>query len=115
LLIAEVLMSFVSACVPMGGFSAASGDYPHFRDQVDWLSVPETGLCMDYIGKYESLERDFQHVCGVLEVQATLGHVGGAQADRADWRSEYSRDSAQFVGELYQRDIEHFDYAFDGD
>lgn len=39
--------------------------YVHFRDQMDWISIPGRGV-MDFIGRFESLEADFQNVCDRL-------------------------------------------------
>lgn len=85
--------------------------YDHFRDQVDWLEDPRTGdLCVDFIGRFEWLERDFEHVMDKLGIDASLPHR--RRGAGKSYQEAYSPEMVDIVRSLYSRDIERFAYRF---
>jgi len=84
--------------------------YIHFRDQFDWLAIPGRGMRMDYIGRFETIERDFAHVCQKVGSTALLPHERKGQAMR--YQDAYDGVGVELVGDLYRRDIAAFGYRF---
>ncbi len=86
--------------------------YDHFRDQKDWLCDPSSGeMMMDFVGRFENLERDYNHVCARLGVTQKLPHYRRGKG--SDYRTHYSDRMIDIVGEVYEADISAFSYGFD--
>lgn len=85
--------------------------YVHFRDQMDWISIPGRGGVMDFIGRFESLEADFQQVCerlGRRDLSLPQLRPGTGQ----DYREAFTSEMVDIVGEIYKRDISALGYDF---
>jgi hypothetical protein len=80
--------------------------------QSDYLIDLDGRIIVDFIGKYEQLQQDFNDVCGRIGIKPkTLPHKRRA-TDRNDYRKYYSDDTAQLVADFFKRDIENFGYTF---
>lgn len=87
--------------------------YIHFRPQVDWISIPgRQGVGMDFVGRFEDMENDFQRVCARIGVSAALPHERKGTGVN-NYREAFDFEGRQLVAELYRRDIEAFGYTFD--
>lgn len=81
--------------------------------QVDYVTDRHGRLIVDFIGRYERLDRDFADICRRIGVPlATLPHRRQA-VDRADYRRYYDDDTAERVARHFADDIERFGYRFD--
>jgi len=68
---------------------------------------------VDYVGHYESLRQDYQHICEHIGVNAPpLPHERRSDA-RSDYRNYYDDETAELVAEHYADDIYRFGYRFD--
>lgn len=67
---------------------------------------------VDFVGRFETLQSDFQTVCETIGVSAKLPFLN-ASSRRRDWRSYYSDESRALVAELFEQDIERFGYRWD--
>ena len=83
----------------------------HFRPQHHFICDGNGQCVVDFVGHFESLEKDFAHICSHLGLSATLEHHnrGTATSDYAGLFSPAARDR---VAEVYQQDIETFGYHF---
>jgi hypothetical protein len=112
--------------------------YCHIIPQYDFLYDDGGKLLVDFVGRYESLQPDFDKVCARLGIPPTpLPRVDRSlddawpgtlrelrkQVRRAIWSRErehtfphyteyYDDESREFVGRLYRKDVEAFNYAF---
>ena len=86
-----------------------SGIANHLRLQQEFIQ--SDGLQMDFIGRFENLAADFNQVCRILGIAATLPHYNYS----AHWPypEYYDEESQALVAATYQRDIEAFGYAFE--
>lgn len=80
--------------------------------QWEFLLDDNGDLLVDWVGRYESFERDVQSIL------SRLGIVCGAvphelKGDRSHYRTYYDPESVEIVGDRYRRDIERFGYTFD--
>jgi len=81
-----------------------------FMPQVDWIS--ENGLIIvDFVGRFERIHEDFQHVCAIVGRRAQLPHL--KSSGREDYRRLYSDETAAIVARCFARDLETFGYTFD--
>ena len=80
----------------------------------DYLIDLRGALLTDFIGRYERLADDWDHVCKRIGIATpVLPHKRQATDRRSDYRSYYSDDLAALVGEFFRRDVELLGYRFD--
>ena len=69
---------------------------------------------MDFIGRYERLQQDFETACGRIGIPApALPHARAATDRSKDYRSYYTEETAELVAQHFARDIEMLGYRFD--
>lgn len=81
-----------------------------FGDQVQWLEL-DGEVIVDFVGRFESMERDWEVVCDRIGVSVSLPHVNKS-GRRAGYRDVYDAESRDLVGSLCARDVELFGYSF---
>ncbi|SEP14865.1 sulfotransferase family 2 domain-containing protein [Aquisalimonas asiatica] len=81
--------------------------------QHEYLENLRGEVIVDFIGRYENLQTDFNTICERIGITAPeLPHLRRA-ADRRDYRSYYTDELAEMVAHHYQRDLELLGYTFD--
>jgi hypothetical protein len=79
--------------------------------QVAWLLDKNGHQLVDFIGKYETLNADFDRVCQTIGIPAQqIPHENKTQ--HAPYRDYYNAGTRSMVAEFYKKDLETFDYAF---
>lgn len=67
---------------------------------------------VDFIGRYETLQEDFNHICDRIGITSiALPHRRKA-SDRADYRGYYDESTRRLVAERFAQDIERLGYEF---
>ncbi|MCB1890087.1 MAG: sulfotransferase family 2 domain-containing protein [Rhodocyclaceae bacterium] len=103
-----------------------SDAYRHVLPQCDYL-YDDTGRCLvDFVGRFENLQADFDRVCDTVGIPRTLlPHVNASESGEdasasprpagaaAAHAAYYDAETRDLVGRLYQRDIETFGYRFE--
>ncbi len=97
-----------------------------FPDYVDWeiernqrhqhlfVCDERHRVIVDFVGRLESLERDFEQVCRQITVPVRpLEKVGGRKREHQDYRAYYDDGLREKVARHWARDVELFGYAFD--
>lgn len=80
--------------------------------QTDYLVDLHGNVIIDYIGHYENLQNDFDHVCGEIGIKPfSLPHKRKA-TNRTDYRQYYDDSTAQLVADHFRRDIDILKYSF---
>jgi hypothetical protein len=82
-----------------------------FMPQIDWVADETGTLLVKFIGRFESLEKDFLTVCKQIGVSAVLPHL--KQSDRTSYHDYYDPETRDIVGRWFARDIERFGYRFE--
>ena len=82
-----------------------------FMPQLDWLSDASGGLLVDFVGRFERLQADFDAICARLGIEAPLPHE--RSSGKGDYRSFYDDATAEIVADCFARDIERFRYGFE--
>lgn len=82
-----------------------------FQPQVEWLKDNQGQISIDYIGKFESLNKDFDEIRKVIGIDAQLPHLNASS--RAPYQSYYSDRTREVVSRWFREDIERFGYSFD--
>lgn len=68
---------------------------------------------VDFVGRFENLESDFETIKEKLGINVDLPVLN--KTKRSDYRKYFDNSSKQRVEKLWQRDIELFEYSFDGE
>lgn len=95
-----------------------------FDEYIEWRVIKDRKLqkefvvdengqqIVDFIGRYERLSSDFQRVCKVLGLNATLPHMNASM--RKDYRTYYNERTRRLVQDYFKEDIDFFGFTFDG-
>lgn len=82
-----------------------------FRNQLDYLVDDDGTVIVDFIGRFERLQDDFDEVSRRLGLPPVkLPRTNGSE--HAPYTEYYTPITAEIVAERYARDIEQFAYRF---
>jgi len=80
--------------------------------QSDYLVDLNGKVIVDYIGRFEDLEKDFRESCRRIGIDPPqLAHRRKAK-NRLDYRSYYTDATAELIADRFKPDVELFDYKF---
>jgi len=80
--------------------------------QLNMLQDRNGRLLMDFVGKLENLEQDWQQVCQQIGIaHQALPRTNVTQ--RKDYRDYYDENTRQRVAKHWAREIERFEYSYD--
>ncbi len=82
--------------------------------QTDYLVDLHGNKLVDFTGRTEHLQRDFDHVCKRIGIRPiTLPSKRRATDRKADYRAYYDDDTVELVARHFARDIEMLGYTFE--
>ena len=81
----------------------------HFRPQYQFVCVNDF-VAVDFLGRYESLSRDFSLVADKLGSDAVLSKMNSSEY-MLSLNDEYSESMKKIVFSVYEKDFELLDYA----
>ena len=107
-------------------------DYRHVMPQYEMLHDAEGRLLVDFVGRFENLQRDFAEVCGRLGIEnPELPHRNpsnkrsrnlkrrvrnfvfrNGEGGKRHYTEYYDDETRAAVAALYRKDLEAFDYGF---
>jgi uncharacterized protein (TIGR01627 family) len=79
----------------------------HFLPQSHWL---DQGI--DFIGKFESLEKDLDIICDILYVPEREKSSQFNLSKRAHYSHYYDDETREIIGNIYSKDIDLWNYSF---
>ena len=120
---------FVMSKLPRPG---RDDKYRHVMPQTEMLYDRDGNLLVDFVGKFESLQKDFDRVCEHLGFESSgLPHVNSSdkksrelkrkvrnflyrngESELRNYVDFYDAETTEFVSDLYRSDIENFGYTF---
>ena len=81
-------------------------------NQLDYVSDNDGKILVDFIGKFENLQEDYNQICDKIKIKSfRLEKIN--QYNHKDYKSYYNDRDIEKVYNLYKRDIEYFDYKFE--
>lgn len=95
-------------------FRGRSGESTHhlrLRSSLDWVSGPDGEVLVDFIGRVENLQADFDEVCDHAGLKRRKLPHANASAHAPYWEY-YDETSREIVAERFRRDIDYFGYTF---
>lgn len=86
-------------------------DTSHFLAQTFWLCDSNNNILVDFVGRFEDLDRDFDKVCAHIGLRSAQLELSN-KSNHDHYRNYYTSETAAIVASLYQSDIENFGYTF---
>lgn len=84
------------------------------RLQTDYLVDLHGNVIVDFIGRHENLQVDFDTICKRIGIPTpNLPHKRKSTDRKKDYRSYYDDETAEIVSKHFTRDIEVLGYTFD--
>ena len=81
-----------------------------FQPQVEWLKDDEGSIKIDFVGKFESINEDFEQIKHAIGLDVELPHLNASK--RAGYQSYYDDETRDIVARWFREDIEQFGYRF---
>jgi len=81
-----------------------------FQPQVEWLKDDEGVISIDFIGKFESINTDFDLIKNIIGIDQSLPHLNASK--RARYQSYYNDETKGIVADWFHEDIREFGYTF---
>ena len=78
--------------------------------QYSWISDKEGNLLVDFVGRFENLEADFQTLCTKIGISTKLEHVNAT--DHLHYQHYYDDETRDLTARMHSEDIERFGYTF---
>ncbi len=81
----------------------------HFRPQFNYVCDKNDKVEIDFIGRFENLEEDFQKVCRILDIDTELPHINSSNTTQ-HWKTFYNNETLKIVERVYKKDFDIFGY-----
>lgn len=82
-----------------------------FMPQVDWLTDDDGEFLVNYVGRFETLHKDFAHVCREIGLQVSLPHLKASA--RGSYHQYYDEPTVEIVAKWFAKDLTAFGYRFE--
>ena len=80
-------------------------------EQLDWISDKDNKLLIDFVGRFENLQNDFNIICDKIGApRKILPHTN--KTKHLHYTHYYDDDSRKYVEKRFARDIAHFGYHY---
>lgn len=99
-----------------------TGANRHWMSQHRFITDDHGNLLADWLGKLETITRDFRELCRLLDLpelelpeknpSAARGGKLGGDGPSARYREIYSAETSELIRDRYRRDIELFGYEY---
>ncbi len=80
--------------------------------QSEYVCNEEGRIMVDYVGRIETLKKDFNEICDTLEIEASIPHIN--KSNHRKYTEYYNDRTKQVIKNMFQKDIKLFNYCFDG-
>jgi len=81
-----------------------------FAPQMDWITNEKGEVIIDFIGRFENLNEDFQKVCGIIGKKRELPHL--RKSNHKPYQYYYDDETRELIEKIFKKDIDAFGYKF---
>ncbi|RLD45727.1 MAG: hypothetical protein DRJ05_00270 [Bacteroidetes bacterium] len=82
----------------------------YFMPQLNWLTDEKGEIMVDFVGRFENLDNDFQHICKRIGRNVDLPFLN--KSERREYQYYYDDTTKEIVRKWFEKDIIHFNYSF---
>lgn len=82
----------------------------HFSPQYLYLCDYKLKTKVDFVGRFENINDDFDYVKNKLGINSNLQHL--RKSKRGNYKEYYTQQTREIVANLYKQDIRIFNYSF---
>jgi len=82
------------------------------KNQLDWFLDENKQIAVDFIGKFENINEDWQIISKKLGIEASLPHANKNLTKKKHYTEYYTEDLKEVIAEKFHTDIEYFGYEF---
>lgn len=83
----------------------------HFQHQHIFLEDENGNLAVDFIGRFENIDEDFKKVTAALNMNRVLKKTNTSER-KENYRDYFDLETQKIVENVYQKDIQLFNYKF---
>jgi hypothetical protein len=80
------------------------------RLQKKFICDRHDNILVDFVGRFENLENDFQYICSSIGVSTRLPKLN--VSNKKNYRKFYTKELKELVRVAFQADIDYFGYDF---
>ncbi|MBZ9632350.1 sulfotransferase family protein [Salegentibacter sp. LM13S] len=95
--------------------------FKNFDEYIDWrvhndlrlqksFFYSDDEFLMDFVGKFESLNADFQKICDHLSIKSDLPYLNSSRKEK-EFLHFYSKASLEMIDQAFREDISLFGYS----
>lgn len=96
-----------------GDFLKNHSDQWAMRPQLHWLEAKDGSIPLDFVGRFENLNQDFEIVGERLGLEdKSLPTLMMREGERPSYVSHYDSELEELVRARYEKEIDHFEYQF---
>ena len=81
------------------------------RPQLDFITNNNGELMVDFVGRFENLQKDWEYIANRLGVNARLANI--QKSRHRHYSVYYTEEAKQIVSEKYEKDLKAFNYNFE--
>lgn len=89
-------------------FARSILSWQHFSPQYSYVTDLDGRILVDFVGKVETIEVDFQYICSQLNIRTALPHHN--RSNHEDFRTYFDNRRYEIIYDLYKMDFLLFDY-----
>jgi hypothetical protein len=83
-----------------------------FLPQLEWITDEKGDIIVDFVGRFENLQADFDTVCDEINLERQDLHHENRSRHDDTYRSYYDDETKAIVEDCFKADIEYFGYEF---
>lgn len=85
-----------------------------YFNQLEYITDGNGNIGVDYIGRFESLQESWSHICSKLKINIHLrkDKVGTWSNINKNYKQFYNNEDINKVALIYKKDIEAFNYCY---
>ncbi|PWN07791.1 sulfotransferase family 2 domain-containing protein [Rhodohalobacter mucosus] len=84
--------------------------YYHFLPQCHFICDNNLSPQVDFIGRLENIERDYNYICRTLGVSKSLMTMNRTSSENLSWANYYDADTKEIVYKAYKEDFDVLKY-----
>jgi hypothetical protein len=81
-----------------------------YAPQMDWICNEKGEIIIDFVGRFEKLNDDFQKVCKIIRKNKELPHL--RKSSHKHYSEYYDEETKKIIEKIFEKDIKEFGYKF---